>query len=153
MQPPGLNCCWPSCLRHDMEIPSPRSRKRPRIEIIPLIDVVFFLLATFMLVSLSMVKNQGIPVNLPVASTSAAQKRAGYVSITVTEHGGILWDKEAILLKDLPAHLAKLKATTADPRIFLNGDTKAELGNAVAVLDAVRQAGITMVAIETKPQP
>jgi biopolymer transport protein ExbD len=50
-------------------IPSPRGQKRARIEIIPLIDIMFFLLATFVMVSLSMVKNQGIPVRLPSAAT------------------------------------------------------------------------------------
>ncbi len=56
-----------------MNIPSPRPQKRARIEIIPLIDVIFFLLATFMMVSLSMVKNKGISVNLPVAAASQPQ--------------------------------------------------------------------------------
>ena len=57
-----------------MKITSPVSRKKARIEIIPLIDIMFFLLATFVMVSMSMVKNQGIAVNLPKASTSAAQQ-------------------------------------------------------------------------------
>ena len=136
-----------------MEIPSPRIRKRARIEIIPLIDIIFFLLATFVMVSLSMVKNKGIPVNLPVATASPAQERKDFISITVTKRGEIFWDKEAVTLAQLPARLAKLKTTTPDPKIFLNGDTKAELGNAVAVLDEVRKAGVSKVAIETKPKP
>ena len=133
-----------------MEIPSPRARKKARIEIIPLIDIIFFLLATFIMVSLSMVKNKGIPVNLPVSSASAAQDRKDFVSITVTEHGEIYWDKDKTSLAELPARLQRLKNTTPDPKIFLDGDTKAELGNAVAVLDEVRLAGISKVAIETK---
>jgi biopolymer transport protein ExbD len=136
-----------------MEIPSPRTRKRARIEIIPLIDVVFFLLATFMMVSLSMVRNNGIAVHLPVASAGAAQDRKDFVSLTVTARGEIFWDKEKTSLAELPARLAKLKAAAADPKIFLNGDTKAELGSAVAVLDEVRKAGIAKIAIETKPAP
>jgi biopolymer transport protein ExbD len=135
-----------------MEIPSPRARKRARIEIIPLIDIIFFLLATFIMVSLSMVKNKGIPVNLPVSSVSAPQDRKDSISITVTERGEIFWDKERTSLAELPARLQHLKAGTPDPKIFLNGDTKAELGNAVAVLDEVRLAGISKVAIETKPK-
>lgn len=55
------------------KIPSPRSNKRARIEIIPLIDIIFFLLATFVMVSLSMVQNRGIPVTLPAAATGAPQ--------------------------------------------------------------------------------
>jgi len=56
-----------------MRIPS--VRRRARIEIIPLIDIIFFLLATFVMVSTSMIKNLGITVQLPVASTSAPQDR------------------------------------------------------------------------------
>ena len=72
-----------------MNIPSLRSRKRARIEIIPLIDVVFFLLATFMMVSLSMVKNNGIKVNLPAAATSAPQEHNDRTTISVTKDGDL----------------------------------------------------------------
>ena len=136
-----------------MEIPSPRAKKKARIEIIPLIDIIFFLLATFIIVSLSMVKNRGLPVNLPVATTSAPQDRKDFISITVTESGEVFWDKQKLTLEALPARLLELKTKTPDPKIFLNGDARARLGEAVAVLDAVRKAGISKVAIETKPKP
>jgi biopolymer transport protein ExbD len=58
-----------------VDIPSPRAKRRAHIEIIPLIYIMFFLLATFVMVSLSMIRNQGINVNLPVAATSAPQDR------------------------------------------------------------------------------
>ena len=57
-----------------VDIPSPRAKRRARIEI-PLIDIMFFLLGTFVMVALSMIRNQGINVNLPVAATSAPQDR------------------------------------------------------------------------------
>lgn len=133
-----------------MNIPSPRANKRARIEIIPLIDIVFFLLATFVMVSLSMVKNQGISVNLPIASTSAAQERKDYTTISVNEKGDYFFNKEPITMEQLPARLAALKNTDPDPRVFINGDQKAEFGKAVAVLDEVRKLGISKVAIETK---
>ena len=136
-----------------MEIPSPRAHRKARIEIIPLIDIIFFLLATFVMVSLSMVKNKGIAVNLPVASTTAPQDRKDYVSITVTADGGIFFDKEQVTFEQLPARLAKLKVAINDPKVFLNGDAGVRLGEAVAVLDEVRRAGISKVAIETKPRP
>ena len=133
-----------------MNIPSPRANKRARIEIIPLIDIVFFLLATFVMVSLSMVKNQGISVNLPVASTSASQERKDYTTISVNEKGDYFFNKEPITMEQLPARLAALKNTDPDPRVFINGDQKAEFGKAIAVLDEVRKLGISKVAIETK---
>jgi len=133
-----------------MNIPSPRAHKRARIEIIPLIDIVFFLLATFVMVSLSMVKNQGIAVNLPIASTSASQDRKDYTTISVNEKGDYFFNKEPITMEQLPARLAALKSADLDPRVFINGDQKAEFGKAIAVLDEVRKLGISKVAIETR---
>jgi biopolymer transport protein ExbD len=133
-----------------MIIPSPRAQKRARIEIIPLIDIIFFLLATFVMVSMSMIKNQGISVNLPVAATSASQDRKDYTSITVKEKGDYFFNKEAVTIEQLTARLTTLKSAEPDPRVFINGDEKAEFGKAIAVLDEVRKLGISKVAIETK---
>lgn len=133
-----------------MTIPSPRARKRARIEIIPLIDVIFFLLATFMMVSLSMVKNKGLKVNLPVASASAPQDHKQDTTITVTQDGSLYFDKEPLTLEQLPARLQQLKLQQADPKVFINGDEKAFFGAAVGVLDELRKAGIAKVAIETR---
>jgi len=133
-----------------MIIPSPRAQKRARIEIIPLIDIVFFLLATFVMVSMSMIKNQGISVNLPVAASSAAQDRKDYASITVTENGEYFFNKEAATLEQITAKLTTLKTADPDPKVFINGDQKAEFGKVIAVLDEARKRGISKVAIETK---
>jgi biopolymer transport protein ExbD len=132
-----------------MNVPSPRSGKKARIEIIPLIDIVFFLLATFVMVSLAMIKNQGISVNLPVASTSSPQERKEYTAITVTAAGEYYFNKEAATMEQIVERLSALKGSEPDPRVFINGDEKAEFGKAIAVLDAVRKLGISKVAIET----
>jgi biopolymer transport protein ExbD len=136
-----------------MNIPSLRSRKRARIEIIPLIDVIFFLLATFMMVSLSMVKNSGIKVNLPAAATSAPQEHNDRTTISVTKDGDLFFNKEQMQLNQLPARLQQFKAEQSDPKVFINGDEKTFFGAAVEVLDDLRQAGITKVAIDTKLKP
>jgi biopolymer transport protein ExbD len=133
-----------------MNIPSPRAHKRARIEIIPLIDIIFFLLATFVLVSLSMIKNQGISVNLPVAASSGSQDRKDYSAITVTAAGEYYFNKDLVTLEQVIERLKAVKAADSDPRVFINGDEKAEFGKAVAVLDEVRKLGISKVAIETK---
>ena len=133
-----------------MKIPSPRIARRARIEIIPLIDIMFFLLATFVMVSLSMVKNQGLPVKLPVASTSAPQDRKDYTSITINDKGEFFFNKESIARADLGPRLQALKALQDNPKIFINGDGKTQFDNVVAVLDETRKAGISKVAIETK---
>ena len=133
-----------------MKIPLPQSRRKARIEIIPLIDVIFFLLATFMMISLSMIKNQGINVNLPAARTSASEDRSKSVTIAVTETGDVYLDKEKISMSVLPQALKELKIQDPDLKVFINGDAKAYFESAIKVLDEVRVAGITKVAIQTK---
>jgi biopolymer transport protein ExbD len=133
-----------------MKIPSPRAERRARIEIIPLIDVIFFLLATFMMVSLSMIKNRGIPVQLPAAATGAPQERSDSASITLAADGAIYFDRERVDLDGLAARLRELRATARDPKVFIHGDVGARFGDAIHVLDRVREQGIGKVAIETR---
>jgi len=133
-----------------LHIPSPRGKRKARIEIIPLIDIVFFLLATFVMVSLSMVQNRGIPVNLPTAATGAAQSREDQATISISENDGIFFERKPVTPGELDAALKRLLAENPEPRVFINGDEKASFGAAIAVLDQVRRLGITKIAIETK---
>ncbi len=133
-----------------MHIPSLRPKKHARIEIVPLIDIMFFLLATFVMVSLSMVKNRGIPVILPAASTGSAQEHKDHVTVSVTESGQLYLDKRELSQEQLVAELRKLKEQNAELRVFINGDENARLGLAIAVLDETRKLGITKVAFETR---
>ena len=135
-----------------VSIPSPGAKKHARIEIIPLIDIIFFLLATFVMVSLSMVKNKGIPVNLPVAASGQPQERKDFSSITLTENGDLYFNKQQVTLPELEVVLKELTTQESEPRVFINGDQKAEFGKAVAALDIARRLGITKIAIETKPR-
>jgi len=132
-------------------IPNPRSHKRARIEIIPLIDIMFFLLATFVMVSLSMVKNQGISVNLPGAVTGAAQSRENSTIISIRADGQIYFNKQAVTAEQLDAELKVLTAANPSPLVFINGDKSAEFGAAIAVLDQVRKRGVTKISIQTEP--
>jgi len=134
-------------------IPSPRSRRKARIEIIPLIDIIFFLFATFVMVSLSMVKNKGIPVNLPAAATGAPQEREHSAVVTVAKDGALFFNKQPVSSSELATALQDFAAANADPAIFINGDAEADFGSTVAVLDQVRALGINKVAIETRPHP
>jgi len=133
-------------------IPSPRSHKRARIEIIPLIDIMFFLLATFVMVSLSMVKNQGIPVRLPAASTGQSEERKDAATVSVSATGQLYLDKDELTLDALAARLAQLKDANPELRVFINGDEDARLGLAIEVHDATRKLGIKKVAFETRPK-
>ncbi len=135
-----------------MIISSPRSKRRARIEIIPLIDIVFFLLATFVMVSLSMVKNQGMPVNLPRASSGTRQTQGNqqYTAITVMQNGEIFFNKKKVTLLELRSNLQELIRKEPDPRIILNGDDEATLGKAVSVLNEAHSLGIKRFSISTK---
>jgi biopolymer transport protein ExbD len=124
--------------------------KKAKIEIVPLIDVVFFLLATFVMVSLSMTRNQGMQVQLPQAGTSGKLDQAEQaVSLTVMETGEIFWNKEKIAASQLPFRLQSFKASSKDPRIVLNAAADADFKLVVSVLDETRKLGITKVAIST----
>jgi biopolymer transport protein ExbD len=134
-----------------MEIPSSRSKRRARIEIVPLIDIMFFLLATFVMVSLSMVKSRGIAVVLPQASTGQPQEQSDHVSVSVTENGQLYLDKRELSQTELVETLARLKAQNPDLRVHINGDQNARLGLAISVLDEVRKLGISKISFETRP--
>jgi biopolymer transport protein ExbD len=109
--------------------------KRARIEIIPLIDIIFFLLATFIMVSLSMTKNQ--------------KEMEKALTLSVTERGDVFFNKEKIAMAQLPLKLQTYKATAKDPRVIVNGDAGAGFKYVVAVLDEVRKIGIAKVGINT----
>jgi biopolymer transport protein ExbD len=132
-----------------MLIPSTQSRRRARIEIIPLIDIMFFLLATFVMVSLSMIQNASVPVALPSAHSSKADKGHSPVAVTVTREGKIFWNRTEISLEGLSEKLRDLSASDNDAKVFIHGDKKSNFGSIVSVLDAVRQAGIKHTAIRT----
>lgn len=136
-----------------MHTPSGGSGKRARIEIIPLIDIIFFLLATFIMVSLSMSKNQGVQVALPTASTAASlgdqQEQDKAATLSVTEKGDVFFNKEKISMSQLPLKLQTLKSTSKEPKIIINSDAGADFKHVVAVLDEVRKIGIAKVGINT----
>lgn len=127
--------------------------KRARIEIIPLIDIIFFLLATFIMVSLSMSKNQGVQVALPTASSAASlgdqQELDKAVTLSVTAKGDVFYNKEKITFSQLPLKLQTLKSTAKDPKVIINSDADADFKHVVAVLDEVRKIGIGKVGINT----
>lgn len=125
-------------------------KKKARIEIIPLIDVVFFLLATFVLFTLSLNKIQSVPLNLPVADGRPQEKKDDdSVVLQVSDQGTCYWNKELITLSEIAPRLQQYKTQVATPRILIAGDDKARFGTAVRALDEVRKSGIAQVSVET----
>ncbi|AKC81898.1 biopolymer transporter ExbD [Verrucomicrobia bacterium IMCC26134] len=128
----------------------PGGMKKARIEIIPLIDVIFFLLATFVLFTLSLNKTGGLAVPLPSANTSEPRDPGTSVTLTIRQDGTLGWDKEPITLDQFLIRLAAYKQTQDDPRVLINGDENALFTQVRYVVDEVRKAGISKVLIETR---
>jgi biopolymer transport protein ExbD len=125
--------------------------KKARIEIIPLIDVIFFLLATFVLFTLSLNKSNGVTgINLPMSDTGENRDPAGTVTISVTDAGTIAWNKDYISLAEFIERLKDYKATDPDGRILINGDEAAMFNAALYVFDEARKTGFGKIFIETK---
>lgn len=127
--------------------------KRARIEIIPLIDVIFFLLATFVLFTLSLNRSGGLAVALPASETSVARASDNAVTLTISADGSLAWDQQPVTLDDFIARLEAYKLSAAEPRVLINGDKNARFTQARYVIDEVRKAGISKILIETRIRP
>lgn len=134
-------------------------KKKARIEIIPLIDVIFFLLATFVLFILSLDKIQSIPVTLPKASISSGPPDETTINIQVSDSGTYYWKigargtPELITASEIGPRLQNIRAHESVPRVLVRGDNKAKFGPVVLVLDEVRKAKIDQVSVETVTSP
>ena len=129
-------------------------KKKARIEIIPLIDVIFFLLATFVLFTLSLNKSNGVAgINLPMSETGENRDPAGTVTISVSEAGTIAWNKDYISLAEFIDRLKAYKVSEPDGRILINGDEGALFNAALYVFDEARKTGFQKIFIETKVRP
>jgi biopolymer transport protein ExbD len=128
----------------------PGGVKKARIEIIPLIDVIFFLLATFVLFTLSLNKSNGLNVQLPFSERSEPRDPAGTATVSVTDDGTLAWNKDPVTLDEFLQRLQQYKVQEPDGRILINGDERAFFAQAIYVFDEARKAGFTKVFIETR---
>ena len=134
----------------------PPDSSEARIEIIPLIDIMFFLLAAFMLVSLSMVRLKTVKVNLPTSTTATVDNQQHLVALTVNQGGLAFIDGKPVGDHELTPMLAARLQADAEVRVSISGDQDARNGDMMRVLDLVRASGIQKVAFETRspaPQP
>jgi biopolymer transport protein ExbD len=132
-----------------MKLSSPIPKRRSRIVIIPLIDIMFFLLASFMMISLQMSRTENIKVNLPAASEARQDYRPNLINIAVDKSGAVWLEKREISLPDLSLVLSnRFRADTNLP-VYISGDRDTLHGDMVKVYQAVRGVGIQKVAFMT----
>ncbi len=121
-----------------------------RIEIVPLIDIMFFLLAAFMLVSLSMVNLRSLKVDLPTATQSTPQTKRDIANLSVDKSGIAYLDAKPIGNNELVGLLSAMHQTNDSLRVFVSGDKDARHGDIIRVLDLVRSSGIEKIAFEIR---
>ncbi len=136
-----------------MKIRTPLPVRQTRLEIIPLIDIMFFLLASFMMVSLQMQIVRTVKANLPTATQAAANQKPDLVNVFVNRDGQVSVDKKAISLYDFNALLTNRLSLNTNLPVYITGAKDATHGEIVSVLDFVKRAGIQQVAIAVKAGP
>ena len=135
-----------------MHVSSPIPHKKARIEIIPLIDVMFFLLASFMMVSLSQVHMKGIKVNLPTGSSGETQSKREYISVSVDMNGNFFFDKDEVKRDEMQVRLAKVHQSAPEAKVFVRGDRNSVHLNVTHALEIIRAAGFYKISFEIQSE-
>jgi biopolymer transport protein ExbD len=133
-----------------MKLRSPLRRRRTRLEIIPLIDIMFLLLASFSIVSLQMQKVRTLKASLPTATLATSTAKPDMVTLTVDRNGQVALDSKPIAFPDLRTLLTNRYNLNTNLPVYITGTRDATHGSMMYVLDFVKRAGIQRVAIAVK---
>lgn len=134
-----------------MRLRSFHVEEKPAIMIIPMIDIIFFLLVFFMLSMLTMVTQKTIALQLPTAAVAKVDTTKT-LPISIDKNGTIYLERDVITLSDLQKRLVEEKSKTDKLTIVLRGDVDSQYGKVVAVMDTVRLAGIDRISIAAQGQ-
>jgi biopolymer transport protein ExbD len=135
-----------------MKIGSPLPHKKARIEIIPLIDIMFFLLASFMMASLTMIRMQSIKMDLPTATAASRDFKPDIINVAVDKKGDIFIEKKEVTSAELHTYLSNKYRLNTNVPVYISGDKDATHGSVIRVLDLVRREGIQKVSFAITPQ-
>ena len=127
-----------------------RVTKEPLVMIIPMIDIMLFLLVFFMISTIYMVQTNTIQVALPQAANAKMETRPNIVPITVTDKGDVLYDKDELPNENIADKMQASLASDPDTVFVLRGDKKADYQFVVSVFDALKEAGTRHVSIATE---
>jgi biopolymer transport protein ExbD len=136
-----------------MKIRTPIPEKKSRLEIIPLIDIMFFLLASFMMISLQMQIVRTVKANLPTATLVTSSTKPDIVNLLVNRDGQVSVDKKLISFTALNLLLTNRFSLNTNLPVYITGAQDATHGSVIYVLDLVKRAGISQVAIAVKAAP
>ena len=136
-----------------MRIRSPLPHKETRLEIIPLIDIMFFLLASFMMVSLQMQKVRTLKASLPTATIATAATKPDLVNLFLDSSGQVSLDHQRISFPELFAVLTNRYQLNTNVPVYITGAQDATHGSLIYLLDFVKRAGIQRVAVAVKATP
>lgn len=123
-----------------------------QINIVPMIDVIFAILTFFIMSTLFLTRQEGLPVNLPKAATSQQSQIPTRITVTVEQSGQISLNKKPTTVDALTEQVRTLVGTNPESVVVINADKKVEHGNIVAVMDKVRQVKGARLAIATQKQ-
>lgn len=121
----------------------------PQINIVPLIDVTFAILTFFIVSSLSLSKSEGLPVNLPKASTSQVQDSPAKITVTLDAQGKFMVDKKLVNLDQIESTVRQVMGSNPSALIVLNADKSVYHGNVVEVMDRLRRIKGAKLGIAT----
>jgi biopolymer transport protein ExbD len=133
-----------------MKLRSPLPQRKTRLEIIPLIDIMFFLLASFMLVSLSMAKLRTVKVDLPVASVSSTDIKPDTIDLGINANGDYFFGNDPISLPELERSLAERHAKDPSTPVYISADENVRHGSVMRLHDIASRLGFTKIAHRTK---
>ena len=127
-----------------------REKNQPLVMIIPMIDIMLFLLVFFMLSTIYMVQTNNFQVNLPQSEMSSGENKPNPISITVTKSGEVMFDDSKILIKNLPPLVSHALSNDADAIFVIYGDRETQYEKVVAVLELLKKSGVRHVSIATE---
>ena len=124
--------------------------RKARIEIIPMIDIMFFLLVFFIMVTLHMIPDAGMASRLPTSATAQAMPKP-QITLAVDRHGAIHFDQKTLTPPQLTA-LLRSQPHPDQMQVTLAGDKAVSLQQLMLVMDACRAAGVTRIGLAAQPQ-
>jgi biopolymer transport protein ExbD len=125
--------------------------KKARIEMLPLIDIVFLLLVFFIYAMLSMAVHRGLPVVLPKSASAEVDKKL-VLSITLQKNGAMFLDKVPVSLEELDQAIRQKATGYKEPGVLLFADREITYQQLFRVMDKIREAGVTRISLQAEAQ-